>query len=99
MILAHLTLILPTRRQVLAIGMSALFVAGVALFLTRNYQVNDRLFGELYVATLAPPVLRLASPVETSRFIDEARDLKTVLDTHVKDDVSADADTSDADDE
>jgi hypothetical protein len=99
MILAHLTLILPTRRQVLAIGMSALFVAGVALFLTRNYQVNDRLFGELYVATLAPPVLRLASPVETSRFIDEARDLKTVLDTHVKDDASADADTSDADDE
>ncbi len=99
MILAHLTLILPTRRQVLAIGMSALFVAGVGLFLTRNYQVNDRLFGELYVATLAPPVLRLASPVETSRFIEEARDLKTVLDTHVKDEVSADADTSDADDE
>jgi hypothetical protein len=61
--------------------------------------VNDRLFGELYVATLAPPVLRVASPVETSRFIDEARGLKTVLDSHVKDDDSADAGASGDDDE
>ena len=70
--------------------MGVLFVAGVALFLMRNYQINDRLFGELYVATLAPPVLRVASPVATGRFIDEARELKAVLDAHVKDDDAAD---------
>jgi hypothetical protein len=99
LVLAHLTLILPTRRRALVIGMSALFVAGVALFLTRNYQMNDRLFGELYVATLGPPMLRVASPVATTRFIDEARDLKAALDTHVKDDPSADADGSDSDEE
>lgn len=86
MVLAHLTLILPTRRGPLAIGMVVLFVAGVALFLTRNYQVNDRPFGELYVATLAPPVLRVAAPVPPARFIDEARNLKIALDAHVKDD-------------
>jgi hypothetical protein len=99
MILAHLTLILPTRRRALAMGMSALFITGVALFLTRNYQVNDRLFGELYVATLAPPVFRVASPVATTRFIDEARDLKTSLDAHVKDNDTADAGGPDDDDE
>jgi hypothetical protein len=99
MILAHLTLILPTRRRALAMGMSALFITGVALFLTRNYQVNGRLFGELYVATLAPPVFRVASPVATTRFIDEARDLKTSLDAHVKDNDTADAGGPDDDDE
>ena len=70
--------------------MSALFVVGVALFLTRNYQVNERVFGELYVSTLAPPVMRVASPVATSQFIDEARNLKAVLDSHVKDDDKSD---------
>jgi hypothetical protein len=95
MIFAHLTLILPTRRRALAIGMSALFVTGVALFLTRNYQVNDRLFGELYVATLAPPVLRVAAPIATTRFIDEARNLKTTLDSHVKDDDNAEGELAD----
>jgi pSer/pThr/pTyr-binding forkhead associated (FHA) protein len=90
MVLAHLTLILPTRRRVLALGMGALFVAGIALFLTRNYQVTGRVFGELYVSTLAPPALRVASPVATARFIDEARRLKAGLDRHVKDDDTAD---------
>jgi hypothetical protein len=91
MVLAHLTLILPTRRSVLALGMGTLFVAGVVLFLTRNYQVTGRLFGELYVATLAPPALRVASPVATARFIDEARRLKAGLDRHVKDDDAPDS--------
>jgi hypothetical protein len=90
MVLAHLTLMLPARRRPLAIGMSVLFAVGVALFLTRNYQVNDRVFGELYVATLAPPALRVVSPVAPARFLDEARNLKAVLDTHIKDDDVAD---------
>jgi len=80
----------PTRRRPLTAAMAVLFVAGVAFFLLRNYQVTDRPFGELYVATLAPPVLRVASPVPPARFIDEARTLKAVLDAHVKDDDGAD---------
>jgi hypothetical protein len=52
--------------------------------------VNDRVFGELYVATLAPPALRVVSPVAPARFLDEARNLKAVLDTHIKDDDVAD---------
>ena len=90
MLVEHLSLLVPTRRRPLTAAMAVLFVAGVAFFLLRNYQVTDRPFGELYVATLAPPVLRVASPVPPARFIDEARTLKAVLDAHVKDDDGAD---------
>ena len=68
MVFAHCTLMLPSRRRFLAIGMSVLFVAATGLYLTRNYQTNHRLFTELYVATLAPPALRVASPVRDEPF-------------------------------
>jgi type III secretion system (T3SS) inner membrane Yop/YscD-like protein len=86
MIFAHMSLMLPSRRHFLAIGMTLLFVAATGLYLTRNYQTNHRLFSELYVSALAPPVLRIASPVPTSRFIDDARHLKDTLDARVHDD-------------
>ena len=86
MVVAHLSRILPARRHALAIMMAAIFVVGAGVLITRNYQVQDRVFGELYVSTLAPPALRLAAPVEPARFIDEARALKAVLDAHVGDD-------------
>lgn len=83
---AHLGRVFPARPRVLAGVMTTLFLAGLSLFLFRNYQVHDRVFSELYVTTLAPPVLRVAPTVDTSRFIDEARALKAVLDAHAKDD-------------
>jgi hypothetical protein len=86
MIVAHLTLILPSSRRGLTLTFAALFVAGTSLYLLYNHQKQDRLFSELYVTTLAPPGLRLAPAIETSRFLDEARSLKSVLDTHAKDD-------------
>lgn len=86
MVVAHLTRIVPSRRRLMAGTMGALYAAGVAVMLTINYQMQDRFFGELYVATLAPPAFRLVSPVEPARFIEEARGLKTILDAHVKDD-------------
>jgi hypothetical protein len=92
MIVAHLTLILPSYRRGLALTFAALFAAGTSLYLVYNYQKQDRLFSQLYATTLAPPVLRLAPAVETSRFLDEARSLKSVLDTHAKDDDGADYD-------
>jgi hypothetical protein len=85
MVRAHLSLLLPTRPRVLTGVMAAFFLAGVSLLLVRNYQTNDRLFTQLYTTTLAPPALRLARTVPTSRFIDEARALKGVLDAHVGD--------------
>lgn len=86
MVLQHLTLILPSHRRVLAMGMGAVFVASLWVMLARSYQVNDRFFAELYVTTLAPPALRLAPAITTERFLDESRDLKAVLDAHAGDD-------------
>jgi hypothetical protein len=86
MIVAHLTRILPSYRRGLAVTFAALFAVGTSLYLVYNHQKQDRLFSQLYVTTLAPPVLRLAPTVETSRFLDEARGLKSVLDARAKDD-------------
>jgi hypothetical protein len=93
MVAAHVGLLLPVRRRVLSAVMATLFVAGVSLFLIRNYQIHDRVFSELYVTTLAPPALRVAPTVAATRFIDEARGLKPVLDAHAKDDDPAARDT------
>jgi hypothetical protein len=86
MVLQHLTLILPSYRRILAMGMGAVFVAGLWVMLARSYQVNDRFFDELYVSTLAPPAFRLAPTVTPERFLDESRHLKAVLDAHAGDD-------------
>jgi len=86
MIVAHLSRVLPARRRLAAITMGTLYAAGVAIFLTFTYQTQDRLFSELYVATLAPPALRLASPVPPATFMDEARGLKDALAAHINDD-------------
>jgi hypothetical protein len=85
-VLAHLVLIMPSYRRGLTVTMTALFAGGVSLLFVYNYQKQDRLFSQLYVTTLAPPVLRLAPAVETSTFLDEVRALKPVLDGHAKDD-------------
>ena len=86
MVLQHLTLILPAHRRVMAMGMGAVFVAGLGVMLARSYQVNDRFFNELYVTILAPPALRLAPTVTTDRFLDESRHLKAAVDAHAGDD-------------
>jgi hypothetical protein len=85
MVVAHLRLILPTRSHVLTAFAGVAFVVATGLGLFRNYQVNDRLFSELYVTTLAPPAFRLASGVAPEHFLEEARSLKAVLDAHVDD--------------
>ncbi len=88
MVVAHLTRIVPSRGRAMAAVMAVLYVLGAGVLLTRNYQTNDRYFGELYVTRLAPPSLRLAPTVEPARFIEESKALKSVLDAHAKDDDS-----------
>lgn len=85
MVRGHLALLLPLRPRVLGGVMTALFVAGLSLFFVRNYQLHDRLFPQLYTATLGPPAIRVAPTVPTSQFIDESRRLKAVLDAHIGD--------------
>ena len=86
MVAKHLTLIMPSHRRVMSVAMAVVFLGGVAVMMARSYQVNDRLFPELYVTTLAPPAFRVAPAVTTERFLDESRQLKAALDAHAKDD-------------
>jgi hypothetical protein len=83
---AHIGRILPGRPRVLAGVMASLFVVGLGLYSFHHYETQDRVFPELYVATLAPPALRLAPTVPTARFVDEAKALKAALEAHVTDD-------------
>jgi hypothetical protein len=92
MVVAHLSRIVPGRRRAMAAVMCVLYVLGVVVLLTRNYQINDRYFGELYVTRLAPPALRLAPAVDPARFLDESKALKAILDAHAKDDDTAGGD-------
>jgi hypothetical protein len=83
---AHIGRLLPGRPRVLAAVMASLFAVGLGLYSFHNYETQDRIFPELYVTTLAPPALRLAPTVPPARFIDEARALKPVLESHIDDD-------------
>ena len=79
LLLGHLSLILPARRRALAAGFATMFVIGAALKLVLHEQRTDRWFGTLYLSTLGPPGLRLAAPVTTDAFLDEARALRAPL--------------------
>jgi hypothetical protein len=88
----HIGRLLPGRPRTLAAVMGSLFLAGLGLYGVHHYETQDRVFPELYVATLAPPALRLAPTVPTARFVEEARALRAVLEAHVADDEPAGAD-------
>jgi pSer/pThr/pTyr-binding forkhead associated (FHA) protein len=88
---AHIRRIFPGRPRLLGAVMATLFAIGTALYAVQHYESEDRVFPELYVATLAPPALRMAPTVPTARFVEEARALKAVLEAHVADDDSPDA--------
>jgi hypothetical protein len=87
----HIGRLLPGRPRTLAAVMASLFAAGIGLYGVHHYDTQDRIFPELYVATLGPPALRLAPTVPTARFVDEARALQAVLEAHVADDDAAGA--------
>ncbi|WP_428420540.1 FHA domain-containing protein [Methylibium sp.] len=81
----HLSLILPTRRQALAVGFATMFVVGAGLKLALNQQRSDRWFAPLYLSTLGPPALRLAPTTGPQQFIDEARALRQPLEKRARD--------------
>ena len=87
----HIGRLLPGRPRALAAVMASLFVAGLGLYAVHHYDTQDRVFPELYVATLAPPALRLAPAVPPARFVDEARALQAVLEAHAADDDASSA--------
>lgn len=85
----HLSLILPARRQALAVGFATMFVVGAGLHLALNQQRNERWFGPLYLSSLGPPALRLAPAATPEAFIAEARRLREPLEQRARDPGSA----------
>lgn len=81
----HLSLILPARRQALAVGFATMFAVGASLHLVLNQQRQDRWFGPLYLSTLGPPALRLAPTTSTAEFIEQARGLRGALEQRARD--------------
>lgn len=82
---SHLSLILPTRRQALAVGLVTMFVVGSGLQLLLQYQRSDRWFEPLYLDTLGPPALRVAPTLSPEDFLAEAARLRAPLEAHARD--------------
>ena len=81
---SHLALIVPARRKVMAAVVAAMFVGGAVVGAALTYQREDRFFGELYMATLGPPGLRLAPAQPAARFFEDAAGLRARLDARTK---------------
>lgn len=80
LVYAHLALVLPAFKRVMAWAIGAAFVLGIGASAAVNWQRHQRVFDELYTATIGPPALRLAPAVPVERFLDRLRGLKPDLD-------------------
>jgi pSer/pThr/pTyr-binding forkhead associated (FHA) protein len=94
MVFLHVRRVWPTRPRVLAAVMAGLFLTGLGLYLTRTYQLHGRLSDQLYVSTLGPPALRVASAVTSDRFLQEARVLEPFLQRRAAEGEADEADTT-----
>jgi hypothetical protein len=82
---SHLALIVPARRRTMATLVATLFGVGSIIGAALAYQREDRFFGELYMATLGPPSLRIVSTQPAERFFEDATALRARLDARAKD--------------
>jgi hypothetical protein len=86
----HLLAVEPAKHRLLRWVAATGAVVGIGLTLWFNQQRSDQLGDELYMNHLFPPVLRLARPVPTDRFVDGLTSLKATLDKKAKDTSGAD---------
>jgi pSer/pThr/pTyr-binding forkhead associated (FHA) protein len=88
MLYFHLQAVEPHHpRRTLGLAVASL-VLGVGVSVWRNVQSSDRLGEELYMNHLFPPALRVASPVDTTQFLQGVAALQAPLDEKAKDDVA-----------
>lgn len=96
---AHLCAVLPLRRRAFGWGVTAAAVAGLGVAAAFRYHNTGRFTEELYLATLPPPLLRLAPAVSPETFLQGAATMKDRLDKKAResddDDAAPDGDDSD----
>jgi hypothetical protein len=86
MLYFHLQAVEPHHpRRTLAFAVSAV-VMGTVLSLWSNFQNGDRAGSELYMNHLFPPALRVAKPVDSTRFLEGVAGLQSRLDVKAKKD-------------
>ncbi|OWQ93765.1 hypothetical protein CDN99_04790 [Roseateles aquatilis] len=74
----HATVVWPRASRRLAVGIGAMAIVGVVLTVGRRTEQQYWL-GPNYMATLAPPVLRIATPKPVDSFIDGMQSLEAPL--------------------
>jgi len=84
MLWAHARLVLPNRVRSLALFASGAYVVGAAIVVTQNLQRTDRVFTELYSATLPPPGLVWGRRVAPATFVRDTAALRERLDRSVR---------------
>ena len=95
----HLLAVEPAKHRLLRWVTATGAVAGIGVTLLFNQQRSDQLGDELYMNHLFPPMLRLAQPVPSDRFVNGLTSLKATLDKKAKDTSGADDAGTRADEE
>lgn len=86
----HVAILLPARGRRIAVTFGALCVLSIAVSGALNWRHHQRVFEELYVATLPPPAFRLVRAGPPAGLIDALRPLRARLDRQAKEDEDRD---------
>jgi hypothetical protein len=80
----HLWVVVPTRRQGMAIGVAVAFLVGVPSILGAQWLRSQRLSTQLYMTTILPPDWRVAAAVLPTQFLQEAAGIEQRLAERLK---------------
>jgi hypothetical protein len=80
----HLWVVVPTRRQGMAIGVAAALLVAIPSMLGAQWLRSQRLSTQLYMTTILPPDWRVAAAVQPAQFLQEAASIEQRLGERLK---------------
>lgn len=95
----HLVVAAPQSRRGILVGVLLVLLVGVPATLGSQWLKNRRLSDQLYLSQFYPPSWRVAQPVPTEQFLDEAQDLQRRLAARLEKEPEESGDTSEDDEE
>jgi|SRR5882672_2627349 len=87
----HVVLLAPGRARAIAMIFGALCALSIGINAALTWHSSERVFGELYAATLPPPNLRLVDARPPAALLEDLRPLREVLDRRAKEDEDREA--------
>ena len=88
---AHVSLLLPDRKRAVAVTFALLCLLVLSVDSALTWRHHQRLFDELYAATLPPPALRLARTEPVQKVLDNLLPLRERLEQRARQDEADDA--------